>query len=152
MTYTSADPMHSDLPDPARQPEFYDSVAPKRLIAWAIDSAIIALTILLLSPFTLFVGLIFFVPLYFALGFVYRVATIATGSGTWGMRIMAIELRQSTGARMDLQSAFLHTLGYTISMSFVLVQFVSIVLMLSSARGQGLTDHVLGTAAINRRK
>jgi hypothetical protein len=31
------------------------------------------------------------------------------------------------------------------------LQLISIVLMLVTARGQGLTDHVLGTTAINLR-
>ena len=32
----------------------------------------------------------------------------------------------------------------------LLVQVVSVILMFTSSRGQGLTDHVLGTVAINR--
>ena len=67
------------------------------------------------------------------------------------MRLMAIQLRTADGSRLTASEAFLHTLGYTLSMAFVLVQVVSITLMLTSARAQGLTDHVMGTVMINRR-
>ena len=54
------------------------------------------------------------------------------------------------GERFDFATAFLHTLGYTLSIGTLLVQIVSVFLMFTSSRGQGLTDHVLGTVAINR--
>ena len=47
--------------------------------------------------------------------------------------------------------AFLHTLGYTVSIGMPLLQVISIVLMLTTERAQGLSDHVLGTVALNRR-
>jgi uncharacterized RDD family membrane protein YckC len=76
--------------------------------------------------------------------------TLANGSATWGMRLMAIELRRWDGRRFDLEAAFLHTLGYSISIAITPLQVVSVVLMLSSSRGQGLTDHLIGSAALNR--
>ena len=36
------DQTHSQLPDPVRQREFYDSVALKRGLAWLIDTVIVA--------------------------------------------------------------------------------------------------------------
>jgi hypothetical protein len=44
----------------------------------------------------------------------------------------------------------LHTLGYTLTIATLLPQLLSIALMLTGARGQGLSDLVLGTVAINR--
>ena len=52
--------------------------------------------------------------------------------------------------RFDLSAAFLHTLGFSISISIPVLQVISVVLMLTTGRAQGLTDHVLGTAALNR--
>ena len=66
------------------------------------------------------------------------------------MRLMAIEFRDRTGRRFDLATAFLHTLGYTLTIATLLLQVLSIGLMLTSARRQGLSDLVLGTVAINR--
>lgn len=149
--YSYGEPI-SHLPDPIRQSEFYEAVTVKRLLAWIIDSVVIVALVLVALPFTAFTG-IFFVPvMYLVIGFAYRVATIAGGSATFGMRLLAVELRQSDGRKMDLQAGLWHTLGYTVSVSVPVLQVVSIVLMLTSARGQGLTDLVLGTAALNLRR
>jgi uncharacterized RDD family membrane protein YckC len=102
-------------------------------------------------PFTAFTGLFFFPVLMAVVGFAYRVVTIARGSATWGMRLMAIEFRGSDGQRFDLGLAFAHTLGLTISFALPILQVISIVLMLTGARGQGLSDLVLGSVAVNRR-
>ena len=66
------------------------------------------------------------------------------------MRLVSIELRNSTGARLDLTEAALHTLGYTISIDIFLLQPVSIVLMCASMRGQSLTVHFLGTVMLSK--
>jgi uncharacterized RDD family membrane protein YckC len=140
------------LPDANRQPEFYDGVPTKRLIAWIIDSILILILTLAVLPFTLFLGIFFFIPFYFALGFAYRTVTLARYSSTLGMAFLAMEIRHVDGTRLSLQTAALHTLGYSISMVFPVIQLASIVLMLTSSQGQGLSDQLLGTAALNRRK
>lgn len=138
------------LPDPETQAEFYQDVTFKRLLAWFIDTAVIFVLCVLVLPFTAFTGILFFGLLLIVFGFAYRVVTLATGSATWGMRLMSIELRQSNGARFDLGAAFLHTLGFSVSVAFPILQIISIVLMLTTARKQGLTDHIMGSVAINR--
>ncbi|WP_204114031.1 RDD family protein [Shimia biformata] len=138
------------LPDPATQPEFYADVPTKRLIAWIIDMVVIVAICALIVPFTAFTGLFFFPLLVLVVGFIYRVVTMASGSATWGMRLVSIEFRTQFGDRFDLSSAFLHTLGYSVSISIPILQVISVILMLTSARGQGLTDHVMGSVAINR--
>ncbi|WP_298499406.1 RDD family protein [uncultured Maritimibacter sp.] len=138
------------LPDPDYQAEFYADVPTKRLIAWIIDTVIVALLVVLAIVFTAFIGAFFAGFLWLALGFAYRTVTIANGSATLGMRLCSIELRKADGSRMDFGAALLHTLGYSMSMAFVLPQIASVVLMLTSERKQGLTDMVLGTAAINK--
>ena len=138
------------LPDPQTQPECYEDVAMKRLIAFVLDTVLIALITVLVVPFTAFTGLFFFPLLMAAVGFVYRVITIANGSATLGMRLMAIEFRNASGARFDLGQAFLHTVGLNLSFAIMPLQLVSVVLMATTERGQGLTDHVMGSVAINR--
>ena len=141
----------SHLPDPHTQPQFYASVPTKRLFAWVVDFLMVAILCVIIVPFTAFTGVFFFPLLMLVVGFAYRVITLANSASTWGMRLMAIELRTANGARPDLAAAFLHTLGYSVSMAFPILQVISIVLMLTSSRGQGLTDHVMGTVMINRR-
>lgn len=144
-----SEPM-THLPDPDRQAAFYDGVTIKRGLAWVVDVIAIAAIALPIALLTI-VGL-FVIPLIFlTVGFLYRWMTIARGSATPGMRLMSIELRNAWGERLDGTQALLHTLGYYITVSTFLLQVVSIGFMATSERGQGLTDMVLGTVALNRR-
>ncbi|UTS80952.1 RDD family protein [Phaeobacter piscinae] len=140
------------LPDPDHQADFYQFVASKRLFAWLIDSVLITLLASVAVVFTAFTGLFIWPLLYLVIGFIYRAVTIAAGSATWGMVIAGIELRDLSGRKLDGQGALLHTAGYSISMAFPVLQVISILMMLMSARGQGLTDAVLGTVMLNRRR
>ena len=139
------------IPDPYHQPEFYADVPLKRLLAWVVDCLLVALLVMVIVPFTAFVGLFFLPALFLVLSFIYRWITLAGGSATWGMRLMAIELRDGYGRRFDAQMAFFHTLGYSVSIAFPVLQIISVVLMVTGSRAQGLTDNMLGTVAINRR-
>ena len=138
------------LPDPVQDAEFYDGVPAKRLIAWALDVAAITVLTVIALPFTAFTGLFFLLPLYLTVGFLYRWAGLAAGSATPGMRLTGIELRAWDGRRLDPVAAFLHVAGYTGSVLLFPAQFVSAALMAVTPRGQGLTDLVLGTAALRR--
>ncbi|QFT62795.1 RDD family protein [Roseivivax halotolerans] len=139
------------LPDPVAQPEFYDSVTSKRFLAWVIDTILVGILVVPVVVFTLGIALFFLPVVWLAISFVYRWITLANGSATWGMRAMAIELRDAYGQRLDTGLAFLHTLGYALSISTAIVQVGSIVLMLTTERRQGLSDLVLGTVMLNRR-
>lgn len=147
MTHASAAP---GLPDPDLHPDFYAGIASKRLAAWVVDLIVVAALTALGVLLTAFIGLFFLPLIWLVMDFSYRTITLANRSATWGHRLMGIEFRDRTGRRFDLGIAALHTLGYTLSMSFVLPQIVSVVLMLTGARRQSLTDVVIGSAAINR--
>ena len=138
-------------PDPDTQPQFYAGIPAKRLLAWFVDSLIIVLICVVILPFTFFTGLFFFAFLLLFVGFFYRVITLASGSATLGMRLMSMEIRDHDDRPLSTGTAILHTLGYSVSVGFPLLQVVSIVLMCTSARKQGLTDMVLGTVPMNRR-
>ena len=140
----------SHLPDPIAQAAFYETVPTNRLFVWILDAAIILGICLVVLRFTGFLGIFFWPLMWLVVGFAYRTITIANRSATWGMRLVSIELRNRTGARLDLTEAALHTLGYTISIGIFLLQAVSIVLICASMRGQSLTDHVLGTVMLNK--
>lgn len=122
----------------------------KRLLAWVVDVLLIAVLTAVVVPFTLFIGLFFLPVLYAVLSFLYRWVTLANGSATWGMRLFAVSIRQPDGAPLDSSTAFLHTAGYFVSVIVFPLQLISIALMLISPNRQGLTDHVLGTVALNR--
>ncbi|MEP2027831.1 MAG: RDD family protein [Paracoccaceae bacterium] len=139
------------LPDPHTQPQFYESVPTKRLIAWVIDVFIVFAFCLVLGLLTVTVAFWIFPLVFVLVSFAYRVITITNRSATWGMRLMNIELRRGDGTRFDFSTAVLHTLGFAVSFSIFLLQIISMVFMVASERGQGLSDMVLGTTAINRR-
>jgi uncharacterized RDD family membrane protein YckC len=138
-------------PDPDLQPEFYEGVPTKRLLAWLVDVVVLSLLTVAVIPFTAFTALFYLPLLYVVLSFAYRVITLSRGSATWGMRLMSIELRDRDDRPFDTGTAFLHTLGYSISWAIALMQLVSVVMMLSTERRQGLSDLALGTVALNRR-
>ncbi len=148
MIYTGTE-IH--LPDPIAQPEFYSGVPTKRFLAWLVDSALILMFSVLALVLTLGIGFFFLPALMLVTGLIYRIATLSRGSATWGMALMAIELRRHDGSRLDTLTAALHTLGYSASIAFVIPQVISVILMLTGGRAQGLSDLVLGTAAVNRR-
>ena len=151
MTYASA------IPDPHRQPAFYASVPTKRLIAWVIDLGFTAVIAAALTVPALLFGVVLILPLLFipviwaTTGFFYRWFSLASSSATWGMRLMAIELRANDGQRIDSGTALLHTAGTYASFAIAPLQILSVAAMALTERGQGLTDMVLGTTMLNRR-
>ena len=144
MTMTSDYPAHLDL-----DPQLYAGVTLKRAIAWVFDVVMIAVLCALVLPFTAFTGIFFFPLMMLVVGFIYRWFTLASGSSTWGMRMMGIHFRDHHGAPLSSELALAHTLGYSISITVAPLQLISIILMLVTKRGQGLSDLVLGTEAVN---
>jgi len=140
----------SALPDPEYQSEFYAGVPLKRGVAWVVDTLLTLILTAMIVPFTAFTALFFLPVLFGVVNLLYRWVSLTTGSATPGMRLVAIELRRADGHLLDSGTAFLHTLGYAVSAAFVLPQLVSIAMMLLSPRGQGLSDTVLGTVAMNK--
>ncbi|SLN13129.1 RDD family protein [Pseudoruegeria aquimaris] len=138
------------LPDPDTHAEFYQDVAAKRFFAWLIDAVFILLITAIIVPFTAFTALFFLPALALGVSLVYRTVSIARHSATPGMRFVSIEFRNHRGETFDTATALLHTVGYLVSMSMVFPQVISVILMLTSRRRQGLTDMLLGTAAVNR--
>ena len=141
---------HWGLPDPHAQAEFYADVPAKRLLAFVIDTVIVALICAALVVFTIFTAAFFLPLLWMVVSFAYRTITLANGSATIGMRVTGIEFRTQRGERMDLPIAAAHTLLYSIWFAMLIPQVASVILMMTGARAQGLSDHILGTAAINR--
>ncbi|WP_118132563.1 RDD family protein [Oceanicella sp. SM1341] len=142
------------LPDPDRDPQFYDGVPLRRFIAWIIDIVLVgiftALVLFILALPSL--GLVFFITagVWAVIDVLYRVMTLSGGSATLGMRMMGIEIRAVTGDRLTTGLAAAHTVLYLICYAFVLVQVASVVLMIAARPGRGIPDFILGTAAINR--
>jgi len=145
------DSLNHALPDPDRHAEFYAGTAFKRGMAWIVDTIVVTLLVVVVALVTALTALFILPLVWLAVGFLYRWVTISGNSATWGMRLMNIEFLDRYGQRFDAATAFVHTLGYSLSMAFVLPQIISVGLMMVSRRGQGLTDMVIGSVAINSR-
>jgi len=142
--------MTTTLPDPDRQPVFYDGIPAKRLFAWIVDVALIFGVMLILGLLTLTLSLWLWPLFWVATSFLYRSLTIGAGSATLGMRLMNIEMRNARGQRLDGAEAMLHTIGYLVCAGFFLPQVLSIAWIALGPRHQSLPDLLLGSAAINR--
>lgn len=142
--------MHGHLPDIDTEAEFYQGVPARRLLAWCIDVVLISLLTLVAVPFTAFTGLFYLPFLYLTVGFLYRWVMLSRYSATLGMQFAVIQIRDERGETLRSDTAFLHILGYTVSMAIFPIQLVSIGLMLTTPMRQGLNDMMLGTAAIRR--
>lgn len=138
------------LPDPDRESAFYSFVSLKRGIACLIDMALIFILAVIILPFTAFTALFFFPAFMIVVGFLYRWATLSRKSATWGMRFMALQLRENDGLRLSGSTALLHVAGFYLSLAVFPLALISAALMVLRGKGQGLTDMILGTAMINR--
>jgi uncharacterized RDD family membrane protein YckC len=138
------------FPDPVHEGSFYADVPAKRLIAWVIDTVLIAFLVALLIPLTGFLALFFLGGLYLVVNFLYRWIGLSRHSATLGMRLMGVAFRDARGLPLDVATAFFHTLGYAVSVAFVVPQVISVLLIAFGRRGQSLSDHVLGTLLVNR--
>lgn len=137
------------LPDPDRHADFYSGTAMKRGLAWIVDTAIILAICVLILPFTAFTALFFWPVFYITIGFLYRWITMARGSATWGMRLVSVSFLDRTGRAFDAGSAFVHTALYTVCISSIVPQLISIASMLVTPRGQSIPDLILGSVCVN---
>ncbi|QUS35361.1 RDD family protein [Falsirhodobacter algicola] len=143
-------PQIDPLPDPDRHAEFYRGVPTRRAIAWCLDLTLIFVLTLIIVPFTAFTAIFFYPLLFLCVSFIYRWWGLARGSATPGMRLLGIHFLNRRGQPLDGGEALLHVIGYYLSMGTLLVQALSVVLMLTTRRGQGLTDLVLDTVCVHR--
>jgi uncharacterized RDD family membrane protein YckC len=140
----------TQLPDPTYDPAFYDGVLPKRLFAWVIDAALVVAVMLILSIFTAGIAFMLWVPIHAVMAFLYRWLTIRSRGATFGMRVMAIELRSNSGGHLTSGEAALHTLVFLVGATIFIVQLISMAMMIGRPLNRGLADEITGTVMINR--
>lgn len=138
------------LPDPTYDTAYYDGVLPKRLFAWIIDAGLIFVAMLILSVLTVGIFFLLWIPVQFAVAFLYRWSTLSARSATLGMRVMNIELRGPSGARLSNGEAALHTGSYLVCATIFMIQLVSIGMMIGRPFNRGLPDELVGSVMINR--
>jgi len=144
--------------DPAANPELFEGVLARRMIAFVIDVVIIAIPPIFAALFIFVIGLVtlglgwilfwFWWPatVMWALCY-YGVTFGGTDSATLGMRAMDLEMRTWYGAPAYFVLGAVHAVVYWITVSFLtpLVLLVG----LFTERRRLLHDILVGTVVIN---
>jgi uncharacterized RDD family membrane protein YckC len=144
--------------DPAANPELFDGVPPRRLVAFFIDLVIIAVPIAAAALFILIFGfftfglgwLLFWLlspgAIVWALMY-YGLTFGSPASATIGMRVMDLEMRTWYGAPCYFVLGAVHPVVFYASVSF-LTPLVLLVCFFNERR-RLLHDLLLGTVVIN---
>jgi uncharacterized RDD family membrane protein YckC len=144
--------------DPVRNPELFEGVLARRVLAFAVDVVIILAPVALAFVFIILFGLVTF-GLGWALlwllypgtviwGVVYYGSTLGgPASATIGMRVMGVEMRTWYGAPCYFVLGAVHAVAFYVSMS-TLTPLVLLVGFFNE-RHRLLHDIVLGTVVIN---
>jgi uncharacterized RDD family membrane protein YckC len=144
--------------DPAANPELFEGVLARRVVAFIIDLIIIAIPLVVASMFIFVFGLVTFgfgwalfwllSPASVIWALVYYGLTLGSpASATIGMRAMEIEMRTWYGAPAYFVLGAVHAAVYWISVS-VLTPFILLVGFFNGRR-RLLHDILIGTVVIN---
>ncbi len=142
-------------PDPLTEPDLYDSVLPRRAMAYVLDLVlIVALTVGLWLVFGV-AGILTFGVLT-PLGLVvlailpagYHTFFIGRDGATPGMRIFDLEVRSWTGRPADYSQAFLTTVLFYASIG--LTAWLVLLVPLFTDRNRTLHDILAGTIVLRR--
>src|SRR6187455_596656 len=144
--------------DPATQPELFEGVLARRVVAFVIDFIILAVPVLLAAMFIFAFGIVT-LGLGFALYWLLSPATViwallyfggtlgGPNSATLGMRVMDLEMRTWYGAPAYFVLGAVQAIVFWITVS-VLTPFVLLVCLFNERR-RCLHDILVGTIVIN---
>ena len=144
--------------DPAAQPELFEGVLARRVMAFLIDLILLAVPLIFLAIFIFVFGLVtlglgwflFFLlsPVAVLWAVLYYGLTFGSpASATIGMRVMDLEMRTWYGAPSYFVLGAMHAVAYWLTVSF-LTPFILLVALLND-RKRLLHDMLLGTIVIN---
>ena len=144
--------------DPAAQPELFDGVLARRVVAFVVDFIVIAVPVVLAAMFIFAFGIVT-LGLGFALYWLLPPATVIWAivyfgvtlggptSATIGMRLMDLEMRTWYGAPAYFVLGAVHAIAFWFTISFF-TPFVLLVAFFNERR-RLLHDILLGTVVIN---
>ncbi|HVZ50964.1 MAG TPA: RDD family protein [Pseudolabrys sp.] len=144
--------------DPVRNPELFEGVLSRRVIAFLIDFFVISIPVVLAAMFIFIFGIVTLglgFALYWLLpagsviwAIVYFGATLGgPSSATIGMRVTDLEMRTWYGAPAYFVLGAVHAIVFWVSIS-ALTPFILLVAFFNQRR-RLLHDIVLGTVVIN---
>src|SRR4051812_5282953 len=144
--------------DPATNPELFDGVLARRVVAFMIDFVILSIPVVFVSMFIFVVGIVTFGLGFLFYGLLWPAMVIwalaycgltlgGPASATIGMRAMDIEMRTWYGAPAYFVLGAVHALVFWIAVS-MLTPFVLLVCLFNERR-RCLHDILVGTVVIN---
>ena len=141
--------------DAETQPDLFEDILSKRIIAFVFDAILIvllmvpaALLVLVLGVVTLGIGWLLFPPLFALVALGYVALTLGgPASATLGMRLAGVEFRTWSGQKMFPLLAIMHALIFWFSVG-ILTPLILLV-GLFTVRRQLLHDLLLGVVALN---
>lgn len=141
--------------DPDAQPDLFDAILSKRIVAFVIDAVLIValmipagLLVLILGFVTLGIGWLLFPPLFAIVALLYVGLTLGgRGSATPGMRLAGVEMRTWSGQKVFPLLAVMHALLFWFSIA--LLTPLVLLVGLFTRRRQLLHDLLLGVVALN---
>lgn len=140
--------------DPATQPQLFEGVLSKRIVAFVVDALIIValmipamLVVFVVGVITFGIGWLLYPALFALVALGYVGFTLGgPNSATIGMRMSGLEMRTWSGAPMFTLLAIMHALLFWFSMGLTpLILLVG----LFTRRRQLLHDLLLGTVVVN---
>lgn len=143
------------LYDPVTEPDLYDGVLAKRVVAFFIDAFVVvvlmipaALMVFVLGFVTLGLAWLLFPALFAIVALAYIALTLGgPASATVGMRLTGVEMRTWNGQKMFPLLAVMHALVFWFSVG--LLTPLVLVVGLLTRRKQLLHDLLLGVVALN---
>jgi uncharacterized RDD family membrane protein YckC len=144
--------------DPVTQPELFEGVLARRVVAFLIDILAIAVPLVFLAIFIFMFGLVtlglgwflFFLygPIAAIWALIYYGLTLGSpASATLGMRMVDLEMRTWYGAPCYFVLGAVHAIGFWLTVSF-LTPFILLVALFNDRR-RLLHDMLVGTIVIN---
>jgi uncharacterized RDD family membrane protein YckC len=155
MSDTSLKPPGRFVYDAETQPDLFEDILSKRIIAFIFDAILIvllmvpaALLVLVLGVITLGIGWLLFPPLFALVALGYVALTLGgPASATLGMRLAGVEMRTWSGQKMFPLLAIMHALIFWFSVG-ILTPLILLVGLFTERR-QLLHDLPLGVVALN---
>jgi uncharacterized RDD family membrane protein YckC len=144
--------------DPVTQPEFFEGVTSRRILAFLIDLLVITVPMIVLAIFIFIFGIVtlgfgwllffLFSPITVIWAVLYYGLTLGSpASATLGMRVMELEMRTWYGSPSYFLLGAVHAIVYWVTVTF-LTPFVLLVAFFNMRR-RLLHDILLGTVVVN---
>ena len=144
--------------DPVANPELFDGVMPRRVLAFVIDLIVIAIPVMLAAIFIFAVGVVTLGLGFFLYGLLPPITVIwalcyyglcfgSESSATLGMRAMDLEMRTWYGAPAYFVLGAVHALAFWVTVSAL--SPLVLVVGFFNQRQRFLHDMLVGTVVIN---